>query len=218
MKTSLYLGTDPSYYVSDAKIIHFPIIEIIPKTLSDPIVRDSIVGIQEFTHIILTSKNAVRVLFDLLRSVHKDLTFLQTVSFLCIGTVTARYLQREGFCPSVTAAVQTQEGLIHHLEYVDWQEANLFFPRSSLSRGVLSTFMRAKNMKHTMCDLYDTITTRMEQSIDLSAIDEIVFTSPSTVKAFLEKFGTIPTDKTIVAIGPITKQALYEGMLNLSKK
>jgi uroporphyrinogen-III synthase len=210
MKTSLYLGTDPSHYVSDAKIIHFPIIEIIPRTLADEALKKCIERIQEFTHIVVTSKNAVRVFFNLLRSVHKDLTFLNTVSFLCIGSVTAKYLALEGFCPSVVAKVQTQEGLVQQLDSLNWQDANVFFPRSSLSRNVLSAFLITKNIKHSICDLYDTITTSLAQNIDLNIVDEIVFTSPSTVKAFIEKFGPIPTNKKLVAIGPITRQTLHQ--------
>jgi uroporphyrinogen-III synthase len=38
--------------------------------------------------------------------------------------------------------------------------------------------------------------------------DEIVFTSPSTVAAFKEIFGALPRGKKLVAIGPITEEAL----------
>jgi uroporphyrinogen-III synthase len=57
-------------------------------------------------------------------------------------------------------------------------------------------------------DLYETVAQRVEPVPDLRLFDEIVFTSPSTVDAFFEIFGHIPSGKKIVAIGPVTADRL----------
>jgi uroporphyrinogen-III synthase len=62
--------------------------------------------------------------------------------------------------------------------------------------------------------LYDTVTQKLEPKPDLNHVQEIVFTSPSTVLAFLEIFGALPKGKKLIAIGPITQQQL-EGDRNL---
>ena len=56
--------------------------------------------------------------------------------------------------------------------------------------------------------LYDTISQVIQPKPNLDHVDEIVFTSPSTVKAFIEIFGVLPRGKKCLAIGPITEQAL----------
>ena len=60
-----------------------------------------------------------------------------------------------------------------------------------------------------MCPIYDTRTVQPKVVPDLTKVDEIVFTSPSTVKAFLDVFSEIPQDKKLTTIGPVTEQALY---------
>lgn len=208
MKTALYLGTDPSYYVSESKIIHYPIIQIIPKELSDPKLHQVLLQLVDYTHIILTSKNAVLVFFKLVRLVHQDLTFLKKLNFFCIGDVTAHHLALEGFSPSVIAQIQTQEGLIKELGAFDLNRAFILYPRSSISRNVLAEYFISNGIKHTLCDLYDTIPATREPDFDFSEVDEIIFTSPSTVEAFFLKFGFIPLDKKLITVGPITAEAL----------
>ncbi len=58
------------------------------------------------------------------------------------------------------------------------------------------------------CFIYDTIVQKNQPIPDLEDIDEIVFTSPSTIKAFLDIFSAIPLDKKLVTMGPITQKAL----------
>jgi uroporphyrinogen-III synthase len=43
---------------------------------------------------------------------------------------------------------------------------------------------------------------------NLAAFDEIVFTSPSTIEAFLAIFGALPRDKILTPVGPVTEAAL----------
>jgi uroporphyrinogen-III synthase len=64
-----------------------------------------------------------------------------------------------------------------------------------------------------VCDLYDTVPQKLEPIPDLNAIDEIVFTSPSTVRAFVEIFRHIPQDKTLTCLGPITQEELQKEIL-----
>lgn len=207
-KTILYLGTDPSYFPEEGNVIHYPIIRIVPRPLSDPELKRALDDIKEYTHLVFTSKNAVRIFFDNLRELHADLSFLKDKHFIAIGRVTADYLIKEGFSPFLTPEDETQEGLLQELSCMDLDDAYVFFPRSSLSRPVLIDFLQQRAIRHQACDLYDTLAHAMEPRPDLSLVDEIVFTSPSTVDAFYYVFGRIPADKKLLVTGPITEEAL----------
>ena len=81
-------------------------------------------------------------------------------------------------------------------------------PRSSLSRPILVNFFQQRYILYQACDLYDTVAQALEPKPNLDEVEEIVFTSPSTVSAFLEIFGSLPKGKKLIAIGPVTEQVL----------
>lgn len=208
MKTILYLGTDPAQFEGQGHVIHYPVIKIIPRSIDDPKVRQAYGDLAAYTHLIFTSKNAVRVFCQHLAAMQKSADELCAKIVIAIGKVTAAHLSAEGLAPDLIAQEETQEGVVHMLRSIDLKEAYVFLPRSSLSRPVLANFFRENKIRCQACDLYDTVTQKLLPKPDLDQIDEIIFTSPSTVKAFLEIFGALPSDKKLSAIGPITEEAL----------
>lgn len=208
MKTILYLGTDPSYFPEEGHVIHYPIIRIVPRPSDDPELKRALDDLLDYTHLIFTSKNAVRIFFEHAKVRHEDLSFLKEKTFMTVGKVTADHLVKEGYVPAIIAKEETQEGLIEELACLDFDDAYVFFPRSSLSRPVLIDFLQHRAIRHQACDLYDTLSSAIDPRPDLNMIDEIVFTSPSTVEAFYSLFGFIPKEKKLVVSGPITEEAL----------
>jgi uroporphyrinogen-III synthase len=213
VKTILYLGTDPTHFKQhhlDARVIHYPVIKIVPRSIDDLQIQQAYTNLAEYTHLIFTSKNAVKVFGMHLALMQNTWNVVQDKIVLAIGTVTAAYLTDEGVAPQFVAQEETQEGLIHGLEGMNLsKEAYFFLPRSALSRPVLVNFFQERAIRYHACDLYDTVIQVPHPKPDLKAIDEIVFTSPSTVNAFLQIFGTLPKDKKLFAIGPITKKTLH---------
>lgn len=212
MNTILYLGTDPTEFEMrghvQGHLIHYPIIKIIPRSLNDPEIRQAYDDLEEYTHFIFTSKNAVKVFCQHLFELQKSPGDFKQKMVVAIGEVTAAHLLAKGLCPQLIAKEETQEGLVKLLGLVNLDEAYVFLPRSALSRPVLSNFFKEREIRYQACDLYDTKTQNLEPKPELSQVDEIVFTSPSTVKAFVEIFGKIPTGKNLLAIGPITEETL----------
>lgn len=212
MKTILYLGTDPTQFESqghaDGHLIHYPVIKILPRSIEHPEIRLAYDDLEEYTHFIFTSKNAVKVFCEHLSELELSPHRFKTKTMIAIGEVTAAHLCAKGLPPQWTSKEETQEGVIKILSLIDLEEAYVFMPRSALSRPVLSHFFKERQIRHQTCDLYDTVTQSLDPKPDLKHIDEIIFTSPSTVKAFLEIFGQIPTDKKLFAIGPVTEEAL----------
>jgi uroporphyrinogen-III synthase len=206
VKKALYLGTDPSYYkAKGVQIIHYPVIQIVPRI--DSCVKAAYSKLSSYTHLLFTSKNTVQVFFQQLNSLGISKEILQPIIIIAIGQITASYIKEYTHC-SFVAEEETQEGIVAFLCTQPLEKTHFFFPRSNLSRNVIIDFFQKSNILFQDCFIYNTVTQKNQPIPHLEEIDEIIFTSPSTVKAFLEIFSAIPLDKKLTAIGPITQKAL----------
>lgn len=197
----LYLGSDPTRYQEQRSetLIHFPVLEIVPRSLDSLPIVHLLTELPFFTHTIVTSKSTVAILGTRL---------LELKNIFAIGKSTAAALQVQGVLPRWVADEETQEGIISQLRLLDWTEdAYVFLPRSSLARSALENYFIFHNIRHQVCDLYDT-KPRATSPPSLDAITEIVFTSPSTVHAFSLLFPTPPPNILLTPLGPITTEAL----------
>jgi uroporphyrinogen-III synthase len=195
----LYLGLDPKDFPT---ALHYPVIrtELI---LSDRL-QEALSLLSQFTHFIFTSKRCVSHWFEVG-------TFDHAVA-LAIGKATASSLRSKGVIPLVSD-IETQEGVIELLKTLDLQNGYLFYPHSKRARPLLANHLRASQLRFFSLDLYDTLLQRPEPVPSLENIDEIIFTSPSTVEGFLQIFGKVPQDKKLTCIGAITQNALYQNNL-----
>jgi uroporphyrinogen-III synthase len=104
---------------------------------------------------------------------------------------------------------ETAEGVVELLEKHDFSGAYFLWPHSLLSRPLLSDYLASRKIPCDACVFYETHTRRPASLPDLSLYDEIVFTSPSTVDAFVALYGALPTDKLLTPIGPVTAKRLF---------
>jgi uroporphyrinogen-III synthase len=209
-KRILYLGLDPSHYVANGEVIHWPIIQIVPRPLTEPSVHDSLSNFTHYSHLIVTSKSTVAILQDYLPRLGIDRQIWAAKATLAVGQVTAKHLQACGITPLKVAQEETAEGIIHELQQLPLQQAHVFWPHSSQARSIIKDFLMTQKIRHTTCILYDPKPCVPETIPCLDNVDEIVFTSPSTVEAFLAIFGTLPSHIPLSAIGPITARFLEE--------
>lgn len=200
---TLYLGTDPSHHKKKL-VIHYPIIKLIPRDIPDHILKD----IPLYTHCIFTSKNTVSILKDAFAKKGLSLDLLKDKYILALGKITAARLAQEGLLASAIAQEETQEGVMALLSKIPLDQAYIFLPHSSLSRKNLENFLKDNSIQHQLCDLYDTVVQKLHPLPNFDEIDEIIFTSPSTVKAFFAIFEKLPSGKKLTCVGHITQQAL----------
>jgi uroporphyrinogen-III synthase len=156
----------------------------------------------DYTHILITSKNAAAIFLSQI----KDKEALKGKQIIAIGKSTAAKLAQEEFV--LVAQDESQEGIIELLKTQDLHDAYIFYPRSTLARKKLENYMIGRAVRHQVCDLYETVFQKPEPFPDFAKIDEIIFTSPSTVKGFIAAFGSIPSNKKLTCIGPITEEEL----------
>lgn len=192
----LYLGLNPSRYLHEQPLLHYPVIRT-EKIMSERLLQAKKLW-PRFTHVIFTSQTAVRYWFE------EKIPFGKSV--IAVGRATAIQLEKAGITPLV-AQEETQEGVIALLQMMDLKEAFILWPRSTQARPVLEQYL---GDSHFILDLYDTHLQRLEPVPDLNEVDEIVFTSPSTVRGFLAIYGSLPRNKILTGIGPVTRQAMMQ--------
>ena len=208
MKRILYLGTDPKEFASKAtgcEVTHYPVIQIVPRKVDSLDIQQAYADLDKYTHCIFTSKNAVEIFFDHLELMGKKFVDKQVIA---VGSVTASHLAEQGVMTPWVAQEETQEGIIALLKTLDLHNAYLFIPQSSRSRPVLLAFLSEAKISYRACHIYDTVVQVLEPKPFWEMYDQVVFTSPSTVEAFLSIFGQLPPQGQCLAIGPVTRSSL----------
>jgi uroporphyrinogen-III synthase len=214
-KHILYLGLDPTHYQTDGEIFHWPIIQIVPRPLQDSALQQSLSHFNTYSHILITSKSTVRILKDYLPRLNIPLSVWANKMTLAVGQVTAQHLYESGISPTLIAQEETAEGLIEELKHLNLKQAHVFWPHSARARSVIPDFLRIHHIRHTTCVLYEPHSCAPDQLPVLEDFDEIVFTSPSTVEAFLNIFSKFPSHARLKTIGPVTARFLEEQIKKL---
>lgn len=208
MKKVLFTGLDPTFFTINAPVLHVPLIDIVPRSIQNLEIQKMYTHLRQFTHIIFTSKNAVRVFFNYLKEMKKDVTDLEGIKIVSIGKRTTLELKKHRVKDIYTSQHQQQEGIIELLKDMDLTKAYILMPRSSIARPDLIHFLVENSIRHYFCDLYDTIYVKPTIEIPFTEIQEVIFTSPSTVNAFFSFFKSLPDHLSFKCIGEITRQAL----------
>lgn len=201
MSHILYLGLDPTHYQGNGTITHWPIIQIRPRPLSEPDIQQALANFDAYTHVIITSKSTVKILKEYLELSHIPLERWRAKATLAVGQSTAKSLLQIGITPFKVAVEEKAEGIVELLKSL---EGHFFWPHSAKARPMISEFLQGKGARLATCVLYEPVSHFPDPLPDLSTFDEIVFTSPSTVDAFLEHFHSFPKHARLTPIGLIT--------------
>ncbi|MGK5593924.1 MAG: hydroxymethylbilane synthase [Parachlamydiaceae bacterium] len=208
---SLYLGLDlPSKNFDDRRLIHQPIINVKPRAFGETDILEAFQELPLYTHLIFTSKSAVKLFFQALPKFQVPLLFLHQKSFVAVGQGTQRAIEEHGFKVAVTAQEEQAEGVIEALKDLSPTSTYLFWPHSSLARPLITDYFIQHGYRFKECPLYDTVPYEKFKLPSLESFDEIIFTSPSTVKAFFHLYPNFSEDKIFTTIGPITKSCLAQ--------
>lgn len=212
MKRILHLGLEAAscQNVSGAVVAHIPFIKIAPRPIEDTGIQKAFALFPIVSHLIFTSKTAVDLFFKYIARQDISIEVICRKRVGAIGTKTAERIRKYGVNLSFVAEKETLEGMIETLEKENLQNAFLLWPRSSLSRTVLTDWLQQRHVEHFAPPFYDTLPHIPSPLPDLSQFDEILFTSPSTVDAFLSAYHRFPSDKVYHAIGPITEAHLHQ--------
>lgn len=210
MKKILYTGLDPSHYHSEGELIHIPLIQIVPRLPDDPQIQKSMKNFNQYTHVIITSKSTIPILINYLNLFNFTIVDWTSKVTVAVGGVTAQHLQKSGISPNIVAKEETAEGILNELDKLDLNGSYIFWPHSAQSRPIINQYFISKKLKFEHSTFYDTKPLEPAIRPNLKEFDEIIFTSPSTIQAFIQIFGALPADKILTPIGPITEDYLRQ--------
>lgn len=204
----LYLGLELPEDLHHTDVHHYPVIQIIPRSSNSQDIQEAFQALPQYTHVIMSSKNAVRLFFHFLNQYGWHADLLQEICFIAVGKATATLLKEFGIRNLITSKEETSEGIVEELERLPLSKIYCLWPHSALSRPVLREFLGHSGVRWKECSLYETKSFNPGDPPDLTHFSEIVFTSPSTVDGFLAIYGVLPKDKILKAIGPVTESYL----------
>ncbi len=208
--TILYLGTNPQKYKALGNVVHLPMIKILAIPFSRDILKRLHHGLEEYSLIILTSRFAVKYFMALLNNSRYANAKLKGMDFAVVGKDTAKELKKFKLTAKVIAHPETGEGLLEALTRAyDLKGMKILFPRSSLPNPFLKTELTRRGALVTELTVYENQKPPIKD-FSFQGVDKVIFTSPSTVKNFLEDFGMIPHHWQIFAKGPVTQKVLAE--------
>lgn len=200
----LYLGLSPPS--DDKNILHYPIIQIVAAPLDCLQIQKDFEKLQDATHLIFTSKTAVDLFFKALE--YYNIKFLANRQIIAIGQATKESLKHKNIMTHFMPKQATSEGIIELVQSLDLEKPLFFWPHSALSRDVISTFFKKSKIPLIAPKIYTAVFNKNLPPLHFSEIEEIIFTSPSTIDNFIKLFGSIPLNKKLTTIGPVTKSHL----------
>lgn len=175
--------------------------------------RQKKIRIQDYTAIILSSRNAVDHFFRLSKELRVDIP--DTMKYFCTSESTAYYLQKY---------VQYRKRKIFHgnqsmaqlIEVINKHKDEKFlFPTSGNGKKSLMVLLEKEKIKYTAAEMYKTLPSDLTK-LDIKKYDLMILFSPTGVESLLSNFPDYEQGETLIAsFGPTTKKAIIENNLRL---
>jgi uroporphyrinogen III methyltransferase/synthase len=193
-----------------AEVVELPAIRIEPTIESDQ-VKQMAEQIGNYSLIVLTSPNGVRLLFEAIRNAGLDARSLAGTTVAAIGPGTARALARCGIAADIVPERFVAESLVESLAAVEVSGKRVLVARAADARDVIPEHLEGRGAEVDIVALYETV--REEPSPEAveaaQAADYVTFTSSSTVRNLTEALGDrFPKTARVVSIGPVTSEAV----------
>ena len=199
----LVLGTHPEKYTHLGTIVHRPIVKCVG--LEDYSHFDEILKrLEPFDWLIFTSAHSVRFFFERLRLGDSDARSLASVKIAAIGKTTAGELTGFGILADLVPDNESSAGLLEKFGSMNMSNKQVLLPRAKVASHELPEGLTAMGAEVVEVPAYMTV--ELEPAdVDFEYIDKILFTSGSTVRAFVKKFGLVPTEVKAYCLGTPTQ-------------
>ncbi len=205
-KRVLVTGTSTKRFEKMGRIIHAPMIKIRP-VKSFKAMDAAIKRVGDYDGVLFTSRHAVRYFLERLKKKTHSVRGLRSKRLIAIGKTTAGELRRFGLKAESLPEEETAESMVMLLKRSPVRGKRFLMPRSDLARDLIAEALRGRGARVDPVTAYRNVCPKAKKQ-DLSRIDEVVFTSPSTVKNFMKIYRGIPARIKVWAIGPVTHACL----------
>lgn len=186
----LMLGTHPEKYIHLGTIVHRQLIECVG--LDDYAGADKQIDeLAGFGWIVFTSANGIRYFFARLKAKGLDCRALANLKIAVIGETTAETLAEHGITADLCSDIQSSKGLLEAFSEIDIADAKVLLPQAEVSSDILPKGLQETGADVVKMPVYKTIE-RQCDDVDFDYIDQVLFTSGSSVRAFVKRFGKVP--------------------------
>jgi len=194
-------------------VIFLKTINIVPLKIDDLSIFD-----KTFDYTVLTSKNSVTSLFEILNANNLK---LNTKKVVCIGKKTKEVCENYGDFAIDVPPQNSSSGIFNYFLNKVLMDKEIFIPSSKISNLWYVERLKKNGAKVHLIPVYDNIPTNREELTEVfeniynKKIDLFIFTSPSAFTNLLEieKITNIKSyfeNKKIAAIGKVTKSAIED--------
>lgn len=204
----LHLGTHPERCAHLGTIVHRPIIQCVEAENTEQINR-CLRQAGQYDWIVFTSSNGVKFFFKKLLTIGLDSRIFSKTRFAVIGRTTGQHLLEFGIRADLCPADESSRGLLEEFAKIDMAGLSILLPQADISSPELPDGLVNRGAKLQRLIIYHTIEKDIED-VDLDCIDKILFTSGSTVRAFVKKFGTVPKHIQALCLGIPTQTTARE--------
>jgi len=186
-KKILFTGLSPEKFFTRKTCTHLPLIKIQPLENYKK-VDLKLKKIFTYDWIVFTSRYGVKYFFARLMAIGLDARALANAQIAAIGQTTKDKLLSFGITPDLIAKNESSLGLLEAFKNYELKGKRLFIPRSNLSSVELVSNLRAKGATVSAIIFYKNSIADHLPEINFDNFDEIMFTSPSTVRNFIKKY------------------------------
>lgn len=201
----LFTGLSRERFFLKGAYVHFPLIKIEPLAgyrEFDAHLRN----LEGFDWIVFTSRYGVKYFFERLKTVGLEVRVLQGIQIAAIGQSTKNALLERGIRPDLVPEKESSIGLLKKLKEKDLKNKKIFLPRSDLSDKGLTMALRKLGARVTASVAYRNVRPENLPDLEWGSFNEIMFCSPSGVRNFVKRFGSIPKRVKVSCIGEVTKR------------
>ncbi len=202
----LFLGSHPEKYEHLGNIVHRRIIDCVPVedyTQADEKLR----SLGRFDWVVFTSVNGVEYVFERLFAMGLDARTFGSAQAAAIGRTTADRLKQSGIKADIVAVVESSAGLLDEFAKLEMAGKKVLLPRAEHASDEFSERLEKMGARVERIAVYKTVEID-PGDIDFDFIDRVVFTSGSTVRAFVNRYGAAPAGVEAFCLGlPTLREA-----------
>ena len=178
-------------------------------------------GLAEYDWLVVTSQNAVALLWEVLRGAALDARALARTRIACVGRSTAEALLGRGLAADVVPRRFVAEAVLEEMAARDDViGARVLYVAAEGARSVLSEGLRALGCQVDVVTSYRTVPEggalagALREALQEGSVDAATFASASAVRGYVEAVGAeLARRAPAVSIGPVTSEALREARI-----
>lgn len=204
----LFTGLSRERFFESGTYFHLPLIKIEP--LKDYRAFDrNLMAIRSFDWIVFASRYGVKYFFERLKSIGCDTRVLSGIKIAAIGNSTKSRLLDFGIIADLVPKRESSKGLLEEFKKIDLKGKKIFLPRSDIADKGLGKAFERLGARAISSLAYRNVMPKALPDLDLNFFNEIMFTSPSTVRNFKKRYSAkggkkIPKQIKVRCIGEVT--------------